>query len=372
MNFLIITHAMHKEKGDRIYSYAPYIREMNLWLKSVDSVTIIAPVLGDSISKIDLPYEHPKLHLKTIPSIQFTSLKTIFYALLNLPHLFFTLYKEMRKADHIHLRCPGNIGSLGCLVQVFFPKTPKTAKYAGNWDPESEQPLSYRIQKWLLSSSFFTKNMQVLVYGNWFSTSPNIKPFFTASFLEADKNIPTVRDYSNRLQFLFVGSLVEGKRPFYTIQLVERLHHLGFNVQLDLFGDGVLRESLHHYIVEHELENVVHFHGNQEFSIIKARLKSAHFLILPSKSEGWPKAVAEAMFFGVIPIATPVSCLVDMLEYGSRGVLIFGALDVDVKHITEALEDPAGLESISKAAAKWSQQFTLERFEREIEALLKN
>jgi hypothetical protein len=41
----------------------------------------------------------------------------------------------MRVADHIHLRCPSNIG---CWVACSnsFPKTPKSAKYAGNWDPK--------------------------------------------------------------------------------------------------------------------------------------------------------------------------------------------------------------------------------------------
>ena len=45
-------------------------------------------------------------------------------------------------------------------------------------------------------------------------------------------------------------------------------------------------------------------------------------MILPSKSEGWPKAIAEGMFFGCIPIATPVSCVPWMLADGSRGILV--------------------------------------------------
>ena len=43
------------------------------------------------------------------------------------------MYKAMKWADHIHLRCPGNIGLLGCIVQIAFPKKVKTVKYAGNW-----------------------------------------------------------------------------------------------------------------------------------------------------------------------------------------------------------------------------------------------
>jgi hypothetical protein len=28
--------------------------------------------------------------------------------------------------------------ALGCIVSDFFPNKPKTAKYAGNWDPKSK------------------------------------------------------------------------------------------------------------------------------------------------------------------------------------------------------------------------------------------
>jgi len=72
----------------------------------------------------------------------------------------------MVQADYIHLRCPGNMG-LEALVQMLFPNKPKTAKYAGNWNPKSKQPWSYRLQKWILSYTFLTQNMQVLVYGEW-------------------------------------------------------------------------------------------------------------------------------------------------------------------------------------------------------------
>jgi len=40
MRFLIISHALHKTKEDAIFSYAPYVLEMNLWLKYVEKVEI--------------------------------------------------------------------------------------------------------------------------------------------------------------------------------------------------------------------------------------------------------------------------------------------------------------------------------------------
>ncbi|MBQ0768925.1 MAG: glycosyltransferase, partial [Bizionia sp.] len=335
MRFLVVTNAPTLKRDNLFCAYAPYVREMDMWFKYVKTPIVLSPTVYEQKLLLSAFKKQPTVI--SVPVLIFTSFSEIFRSAFNVPYILAVLFKEMRKADHIHLRCPGNMGLLGCLVQIFFPKTPKTAKYAGNWDPESKQPLSYRFQKWLLNNTTLTKNIQVLVYGDWDSKSPNIKPFFTASFLEAEKSIPKIRDYNTGLQFLFVGSLVEGKRPLYAIKLVERLHKLGYKVQLDFFGEGVLRVSLQNYIEEQGLEEIVKLHGNQELNVVKGKLELAHFLILPSKSEGWPKAVAEAMFCGTIPIATPVSCVPYMLDYGKRGLLISGALEPDVKQITEAL-----------------------------------
>ncbi len=80
----------------------------------------------------------------------------------------------MHRANHLHIRCPGNIGLLTCVAQIFFPKKPKTVKYAGNWDPYAVQAFSYRLQKKILNSTFLSKNVKVLVYGKWTGMSKNL------------------------------------------------------------------------------------------------------------------------------------------------------------------------------------------------------
>uniref|UniRef100_UPI0030ED6F25 glycosyltransferase n=1 Tax=uncultured Algibacter sp. TaxID=298659 RepID=UPI0030ED6F25 len=99
--------------------------------------------------------------------------------------------------------------------------------------------------------------------------------------------------------------------------------------------------------------------------------KESHFLILPSKSEGWPKAVAEAMFFGAIPIATSISCVPYMLGYGNRGVLIDRDLKKAVETVRLCLDDSERLKLMSIKASQWSQKYTLDVFESEIIKLLK-
>lgn len=370
MKFLIISHALHKIKDDAIFSYAPYVREMNLWLKYVDEIEIVAPLVFDVISQIEMDYQHKNVALVPIPAIEFTSIKKTILSVCKLPVIFFSIIKACKRADHIHLRCPGNIALIGCVIQIFFPKKLKTTKYAGNWDPNAKQPISYKFQKWILRNTFLTRNMQVLVYGEWKHQTKNIKSFFTATYRNSEIEEPKKSDYSKALKFVFIGSLVDGKRPLLAIQIVEALHKEGKNMYLDVYGDGVLKTALQNYIIANKLEKMVVLHGNQSKEIIKETLRTAHFTILPSKSEGWPKAIAEGMFFGVIPIATSVSCVPYMLDFGNRGILIEAHLNQDVASIMNALKDSGKLETMSTKAANWSQNFTLEVFETEISKLI--
>lgn len=370
MKFLIITHVAHHVVENDISAYAPYVREMNLWLKHVDEVMLIAPKSNKTKSIIDSSYSHENLNFIEISSIEFTSIKKAFFSLLKIPLILFEIFKACKNTDHIHLRCPGNIGLLGCLVQVFFPKKVKTAKYAGNWDPDASQPLSYKFQKWILSNTFLTKNIKVLVYGDWENQSKNIKPFFTATYKNEERLTPKVRDYSDRLLFVFVGGLVEGKRPLFAIQVVEALVKRGVQAELCLYGDGVLKSELQKYIDDNNLDNYIKLKGNRDKNTLKQAFQKAHFLILPSRSEGWPKAIAEAMFFGVIPISTSVSCVSYMLDYGKRGILIDYNLENAVQCVLDSLKSSERLKSISENAFKWSQSYTLDVFETEIIKLI--
>ena len=366
MNFVIVTHVPHILHQGKYFAYAPYVREMNIWAKQVDKLIIVAPIIDSEVTSIEINYVHN--HIEFIPIAQFDvlQLKSIFTSVFKIPGICFSIYRAMQKADHIHLRCPGNVGLLGSFVQVLFPKKIKTAKYAGNWDPKSKQPLSYKVQKWMLSNTFLTKNMQVLVYGEWENNSKNIKPFFTASYHESDKSILPPRDFENQIRFVFVGTLVSGKNPLYAIKLVEELKRKGFDVGLKLYGEGAERNALEVYSKDNNLENYISLEGNQNAETIKKAYEQSHFVVLPSESEGWPKAVAEGMFWGCVPITTKVSCLPFMLDHGLSGILLDQNLDEDVKQIEVVLQNQIDFERMSKNAAEWSRKYTLDVFESEI------
>lgn len=370
MNFVIITHVQHIKENSNYFGYAPYIREMNIWLKYVENVTIVAPIDKSKLDNIHIDYQHKNLKFKEVPNFNTTSFFNLLQTLLKLPSILWTVFWAMKNADHIHLRCPGNMGLLGCLIQILFPKTPKTAKYAGNWDPKAKQPTTYIIQKWILNNTFLTKNMQVLVYGEWEGSSRNIKPFFTATYSE-NEIVPKVsRKLNDIINFMFVGTLSEGKQPFYAIQLIEELKKNGIKVHLSVFGDGVLRKKMQDYVSENNLENQITIFGNQTKDFIKEAYQNNHFLVLASKSEGWPKVVAEAMFFGCLPLTTNISCVNYMIGNGKRGKILSLNLNEDVSLVQNLIKNEDEFLKMSENAADWSRNFTTEYFESEIMKLL--
>ncbi|MNT49030.1 UDP-D-galactose:(glucosyl)lipopolysaccharide-1,6-D-galactosyltransferase [compost metagenome] len=112
-------------------------------------------------------------------------------------------------------------------------------------------------------------------------------------------------------------------------------------------------------------------HGNQTKEVLKKAYQKSHFVILPSKSEGWPKTIAEGMFWGCVPLATNVSCVPYMIDYGKRGVLLKMNIKEDVDQLQVLLLDRIVFLEKSKLASDWSQHYTTEFFESKIKELLK-
>lgn len=371
MKFAIFTHVIHHEHNGKYYAYGPYVREINLWLRYVDEVYVVAPRSKTSkTSGKGEKYVHHNLNFTEIYSFNLLRLIEFLKSLVKIPVIFFKILGVMCRADHLHIRCPGNIGLLAVIAQIFFPKKPKTVKYAGNWDPGARQPWTYNLQKWILSNTFLSRNIKVLVYGEWKNQTRNIVPFFTASFSEGEREI-VLKDFKPPYQFIYSGNLVEGKGLKETIDMMKSLREFGLNCKLDIYGDGVMENRLMQMVQELELDQIIVFKGRVNLEELKQAYRKAHFSVLLSKSEGWPKAIAEAMFFGCVPIGTSVSCVRWMMGEGERGIIIKNPEGSRVaKKISKLLPSSGELVEKSRKAQQWSQNYTTEKFSSEIKKML--
>lgn len=376
MKFLILTNVLHFKSEGKYFAYSPFVNEMNLWNSQSSKVYLIAPFSSSKNFDFNIctSYSHSNLKFIKIPSFNLKSPVGVLKSIFSVPYVCILILFFMFISTHIHLRCPCNIGLISCFLQVFFPFKYKTAKYAGNWDPDSVQPWSFKLQKFILNNPILTKNIKVLVYGSWANASRNIVPFFTASYSSSESYIFSHKQISisDEIRFIFVGSLNSGKNPFLAISLIEILIKRNIKVKLDFYGSGPLFSDLFNIVNERKLSSFIHFHGNLNREKLKNCYLNSHFLLLFSSSEGWPKVVAEAMWWGCVPVVLPVSCVPFMLDFGNRGVLADSDMFVTSDYLIDLISNDSKFNLMRFNASQWAHEYTIELFEDKIKCFLKS
>ncbi len=93
---------------------------------------------------------------------------------------------------------------------------------------------------------------------------------------------------------LFVGRLVEGKRPGDAVEAFAGVRDEYPDAELYLCGDGSLRENLRAQATELGVGDAVTFLGHVAYDEMPKVYRSADVLVLPSRAEGLPRTVLEA------------------------------------------------------------------------------
>lgn len=127
-------------------------------------------------------------------------------------------------------------------------------------------------------------------------------------------------------RFVFVGSLTHRKQPALIVQAIILLISQGYDVRLDLIGDGPLKESISAMVVKNGLQEHVQLHGQvgNPYPLIA----SADAFVLPSRSEGVSRAALEALHLGVPCVLRNVDGNAELLSYQMAGKLFSNDIDL--------------------------------------------
>jgi glycosyltransferase involved in cell wall biosynthesis len=90
--------------------------------------------------------------------------------------------------------------------------------------------------------------------------------------------------------------------------------------RLVIVGDGPLRSQLERLVEELGITDCVEFAGLR--SDVPVQLRRGSLAVLPSRWEGMPNALLEAMACGLACVATRVSGSEDMIQHGINGLLV--------------------------------------------------
>lgn len=136
-------------------------------------------------------------------------------------------------------------------------------------------------------------------------------------------DLPDLRDRrpdDGGLRVLFVGRLVDVKRPADFVAAVSLLHRSGHAVTAAMVGDGQLSASVKRAVHGYGLQDVVELPG--ELDDPSAEFARADVLVCPSANEGVPNVVLEAMSWGLPVIATDVGGVSEVVQDGRTGLLV--------------------------------------------------
>jgi glycosyltransferase involved in cell wall biosynthesis len=111
--------------------------------------------------------------------------------------------------------------------------------------------------------------------------------------------------------------------------------------RLLLVGDGVLQPQLKRMVMELNIQDSVEFLGLR--TDIIDLLQQSWGYVLPSRGEGMPNALLEAMACGLPCIATRVSGSEDILVDGVNGLLVESEQPVELAHALRRLVEDADL-----------------------------
>jgi len=126
---------------------------------------------------------------------------------------------------------------------------------------------------------------------------------------------------------LFVGRLVEGKRPQDAVRAVSELPE-ELNVKLYIVGEGPMRSGL-----EDMAAGAVEFLGHVPYDKMPAVYRAGDVLVLPSRAEGLPRTVLEAFASGVPVVSSYLGHTAPVVQAAGETVEIG-----DVEGYVSALE----------------------------------
>lgn len=132
--------------------------------------------------------------------------------------------------------------------------------------------------------------------------------------------------------------------------------------ELLIVGDGSERISLERLAESLELRDKVKFLGQVPHEEVWEHLFSSSIFVLPSLSEGMPRAMLEAMACGLFVIASRVGGIPEAIKDGWNGILVSPQNSQALKEaIARALADKKWVETVGERNKLEAQRFTLDK-----------
>ena len=357
---VILSHTEHYRNGsNQIVGWGSTVNEINFLADYWEEVVHVGCFYADKAPSSALPYSKNTIRFEAIPPYGGKSLIDKIKIFAKIPKIIAVVYKNIKDATEVQLRLPTSMGLfLLPLFSFVFPrKYTFWVKYAGNWGQENP-PLSYRIQRWWLQQNF--AKCKVTINGFWEKQPRHClsfeNPCLTEDQIAQGLQIAQRKTFAAPFVFTFVGRLEEAKGVSdcidalrsIPIENIEKVHFIGDGEKIGFYKD---KASF--------LGEKIIFHGFLESDKVHSILATSHFLLLPSKSEGFPKVIAEAACYGVVPVVSNVGSISHYINESNGFLWTFSGVENYAEVLLKAIgTDNEGIKEKSLAVQKIAEKFT--------------
>jgi len=370
VQLLIVSHTPHYYREGSLVGWGPTVREIDALGELFETVVHVAPVHPESAPPSALAYRCPRVRVRGVRPAGGRRWRDKLGILARAPGYVRSIAQELGPADVVHVRCPANISLIALAVLALSGRPRRRwVKYAGSWRPAHPDAWSHRLQRWWLGRA--SSGGVVTINGSWPEQPAHVHSFLNPCLSEAElveaRESARNKELRPPLRLVFVGRLEPAKGARAAVEILAGLRQRGVEATLDVVGDGPQRGDLETLA----RGAAVTFHGwlpRPQVGKIYAR---GHVLLLPSRSEGWPKVLSEGMAYGLAPVAGAVGSIPELLgEFGTGRALDPSDTEAFVEAVAWYGAHPEAWREEAASGMRAAGQFSYERYREAVRRLL--
>ena len=356
----VISHTPHHRTSGGLVGWGPTVTELSHLAALFDEVIHVAPVDDGPAPASALPYTAPNITVMPVRPAGGAGLGAKLGLVARLPGYLLALRRGLAGADVVHVRCPANLSGLALAwLRLTRDRRPCWVKYAGNWRPDGPDPWSYRRQRRWLQRGF--GRLAVTVNGEWADTPAHVRAFDNPSLTEAElaagRTAAGAKGAIDPLALAFVGRVEAAKGALDAVLIADGLIGQGIPTGLTIVGDGPALDECTALARARDIP--LDAPGWLDRRGVQDVLGASHVVVLPSRTEGWPKVLSEAMAFGAIPVAPPISAIPQTFAETGAGVVTEGPeVDAFVRAIAPLASAPGRLDALRSAGLAAAGRFS--------------
>lgn len=375
MRLLVISHTEHYERGQTVVGWGATVREIDALASLFEELVHVAPLHRVRAPESAIAYRSPRVRFVPVPPAGGARLEDKIRILRTAPSYLRTIFRELRRCDLVHVRCPANISAMAVLLLILTGRPERRwIKYAGSWTSRPGEPWSYAFQRWLLRSTLHRG--VVTVNGSWPAQPAHVhsilNPCLTDEELAEGRRAALQKTLGSPVRLLFVGHLSEAKGAWRALEILARVREQGIPAELRMVGEGPDGKELERQAALLSLTSSVRFLGAVPRGRLPTLYAGSDIQLLPSRTEGWPKVLSEGMAYGVVPIASDVGSIPQLLESFQVGrALPAGDIEAFAAAIAGYCENPQRWKAESLRCLQAADRFSYRNYLARVRQLLR-